>query len=60
MPLFCFRIIAFSRPVLYEDVERKVTAVFGQPLDLHYMNNEVGDRRPADARSSLPTLFLSA
>ena len=43
MPLFCFRIIAFSRPVRYEDVERKVTAVFGQPLDLHYMNNEVQD-----------------
>ena len=41
MLLFCFRIIAFSRPVRYEDVEHKVTAVFGQPLDLHYMNNEV-------------------
>lgn len=25
----------------YEDVEHKVTTVFGQPLDLHYMNNEV-------------------
>lgn len=36
-----FRIIAFSRPVRYEDVEHKVAAVFGQPLDLHYMNNEV-------------------
>jgi len=35
------RIIAFSRPVRYEDVEHKVTTVFGQPLDLHYMNNEV-------------------
>ena len=23
-------------------MEHKVTAVFGQPLDLHYMNNEVG------------------
>ena len=41
MLLFSFRIIAFSRPVRYEDVEHKVTAVFGQPLDLHYMNNEV-------------------
>lgn len=39
--LFLFRIIAFSRPVRYEDVEHKVTTVFGQPLDLHYMNNEV-------------------
>ncbi|XP_058531307.1 mitogen-activated protein kinase kinase kinase 3 isoform X3 [Ochotona princeps] len=35
------RIIAFSRPVRYEDVEHKVAAVFGQPLDLHYMNNEL-------------------
>ncbi|XP_036078270.1 mitogen-activated protein kinase kinase kinase 3 isoform X2 [Rousettus aegyptiacus] len=35
------RIIAFSRPVRYEDVEHKVTIVFGQPLDLHYMNNEL-------------------
>lgn len=35
------RIIAFSRPVRYEDVEHKVTTVFGQPLDLHYMNNEL-------------------
>lgn len=30
----------------YEDVEHKVTTVFGQPLDLHYMNNEV--RRQMD------------
>ncbi|KAF6299011.1 mitogen-activated protein kinase kinase kinase 3 [Rhinolophus ferrumequinum] len=35
------RIIAFSRPVRYEDVEHKVATVFGQPLDLHYMNNEL-------------------
>ncbi|XP_023569744.1 mitogen-activated protein kinase kinase kinase 3 isoform X2 [Octodon degus] len=35
------RIIAFSRPVRYEDVELKVAKVFGQPLDLHYMNNEL-------------------
>ncbi|XP_021565012.1 mitogen-activated protein kinase kinase kinase 3, partial [Carlito syrichta] len=35
------RIIAFGRPVRYEDVEHKVTTVFGQPLDLHYMNNEL-------------------
>ncbi|KAK2110888.1 Mitogen-activated protein kinase kinase kinase 3 [Saguinus oedipus] len=32
---------SFSRPVKYEDVEHKVTTVFGQPLDLHYMNNEL-------------------
>lgn len=35
------RIIPFARPVRYEDVQQKVKTVFGQPLDLHYMNNEV-------------------
>ncbi|XP_064127010.1 mitogen-activated protein kinase kinase kinase 3 isoform X6 [Loxodonta africana] len=35
------RIIPFSRPVRYEDVEHKVATVFGQPLELHYMNNEL-------------------
>lgn len=25
----------------YEDVQQKVKTAFGQPLDLHYMNNEV-------------------
>uniref|UniRef100_A0A670J8Z1 Mitogen-activated protein kinase kinase kinase 3 n=1 Tax=Podarcis muralis TaxID=64176 RepID=A0A670J8Z1_PODMU len=35
------RIIAFARPVHYEDVQQKVKTVFGQPLDLHYMNNEL-------------------
>ena len=29
------------RPVRYEDVQQKVKTAFGQPLDLHYMNNEV-------------------
>ncbi|XP_074116972.1 mitogen-activated protein kinase kinase kinase 3 isoform X3 [Sminthopsis crassicaudata] len=35
------RIIPFSRPVKYEDVEQKVKTAFGQPLVLHYMNNEL-------------------
>lgn len=35
------RIIPFSRPVHYEDVQQKVKTAFGQLLDLHYMNNEV-------------------
>ncbi|XP_068932351.1 mitogen-activated protein kinase kinase kinase 3 isoform X1 [Petaurus breviceps papuanus] len=35
------RIIPFSRPVRYEDVEQKVKTAFGQPLVLHYMNNEL-------------------
>lgn len=31
----------FGRPVQFEDVHQKVRTVFGQQLDLHYMNNEV-------------------
>lgn len=41
MILFRSRIIPFVRPVRYEDVQQKVKTAFGQPLDLHYMNNEV-------------------
>ncbi|XP_015217432.2 mitogen-activated protein kinase kinase kinase 3 isoform X1 [Lepisosteus oculatus] len=35
------RIIMFARPVQYEEVKQKVKTVFGQQLDLHYMNNEL-------------------
>ncbi|MBN3296466.1 M3K3 kinase, partial [Amia calva] len=31
----------FARPVEYEEVKQKVKTVFGQQLDLHYMNNEL-------------------
>ena len=31
----------FGRPVQFEEVHQKVKTVFGQQLDLHYMNNEV-------------------
>lgn len=31
----------FGRPVQFEDVRQRVKTVFGQQLDLHYMNNEV-------------------
>lgn len=31
----------FGRPVQFEDVRQKVETVFGQQLDLHYMNHEV-------------------
>lgn len=41
MIVFPLRIIPFVRPVRYEDVQQKVKTAFGQPLDLHYMNNEV-------------------
>ncbi|XP_018429860.1 PREDICTED: mitogen-activated protein kinase kinase kinase 3 isoform X1 [Nanorana parkeri] len=35
------RILQFPRPVKFEDVEQKVKMVFGQQMDLHYMNNEL-------------------
>lgn len=36
----------FGRPVQFEEVRQKVKTVFGQQLDLHYMNNEVRLRPP--------------
>lgn len=35
----------FGRPVQFEEIQQKVKTVFGQQLDLHYMNNEVKRRR---------------
>uniref|UniRef100_A0AAY5E7T4 Mitogen-activated protein kinase kinase kinase 3 n=1 Tax=Electrophorus electricus TaxID=8005 RepID=A0AAY5E7T4_ELEEL len=35
------RILMFGRPVQFEEVQQKVKTVFGQQLDLHYMNNEM-------------------
>lgn len=35
------RILMFGRPVQFDEVRQKVKTVFGQQLDLHYMNNEV-------------------
>ncbi|KAG7459766.1 hypothetical protein MATL_G00214220 [Megalops atlanticus] len=35
------RILMFGRPVHFEEVKQKVKNVFGQQLDLHYMNNEL-------------------
>ncbi|KAI5629437.1 mitogen-activated protein kinase kinase kinase 3, partial [Silurus asotus] len=35
------RILMFSRPVQFEEVQQKVKTVFGQQLDLQYMNNEM-------------------
>uniref|UniRef100_A0AAZ3NWT6 Mitogen-activated protein kinase kinase kinase 3 n=1 Tax=Oncorhynchus tshawytscha TaxID=74940 RepID=A0AAZ3NWT6_ONCTS len=34
------RILMFGRPVQFEEIQQKVKTVFGQQLDLHYMNNE--------------------
>lgn len=41
----CGRILMFGRPVQFDEVRQKVHAVFGQQLDLHYMNNEVTPTR---------------
>uniref|UniRef100_A0A672HBY4 Mitogen-activated protein kinase kinase kinase 3 n=1 Tax=Salarias fasciatus TaxID=181472 RepID=A0A672HBY4_SALFA len=35
------RILVFGRPVQFEEIQQKVKSVFGQQLDLHYMNNEL-------------------
>ncbi|XP_027016912.1 mitogen-activated protein kinase kinase kinase 3 [Tachysurus fulvidraco] len=35
------RILMFTRPVQFEEVQQKVKTVFGQQLELHYMNNEM-------------------
>uniref|UniRef100_A0A8C6TV14 Mitogen-activated protein kinase kinase kinase 3 n=1 Tax=Neogobius melanostomus TaxID=47308 RepID=A0A8C6TV14_9GOBI len=35
------RILMFGRPVQFEEIHQKVKSVFGQQLDLHYMNNEL-------------------
>uniref|UniRef100_A0A3B4Y6J0 Mitogen-activated protein kinase kinase kinase 3 n=1 Tax=Seriola lalandi dorsalis TaxID=1841481 RepID=A0A3B4Y6J0_SERLL len=35
------RILMFGRPVQFEEIQQKVKSVFGQQLDLHYMNNEL-------------------
>uniref|UniRef100_A0A671YEU5 Mitogen-activated protein kinase kinase kinase 3 n=1 Tax=Sparus aurata TaxID=8175 RepID=A0A671YEU5_SPAAU len=34
-------ILMFGRPVQFDEIQQKVKAVFGQQLDLHYMNNEL-------------------
>lgn len=37
----CYRILQFPRPVKLEDLASKAKVAFGQPMDLHYSNNEV-------------------
>uniref|UniRef100_A0A3B3CKV7 Mitogen-activated protein kinase kinase kinase 3 n=1 Tax=Oryzias melastigma TaxID=30732 RepID=A0A3B3CKV7_ORYME len=34
-------ILVFERPVQFEEIQQKVKSVFGQLLDLYYVNNEV-------------------
>ncbi|TMS15233.1 Mitogen-activated protein kinase kinase kinase 3 [Larimichthys crocea] len=38
---FACTILMFGRPVQFEEIQQKVKTVFGQQLDLHYMNNEL-------------------
>ncbi|XP_034046465.1 mitogen-activated protein kinase kinase kinase 3 [Thalassophryne amazonica] len=35
------RILMLPRPVLFDEIQHKIKTVFGQQLDLHYMNNEL-------------------
>ncbi|XP_024127293.1 mitogen-activated protein kinase kinase kinase 3 isoform X2 [Oryzias melastigma] len=35
------RILVFERPVQFEEIQQKVKSVFGQLLDLYYVNNEM-------------------
>ncbi|XP_030066746.1 mitogen-activated protein kinase kinase kinase 2-like [Microcaecilia unicolor] len=39
------RILQFSRPVRLEDLLSKAKVAFGQPMDLHYSNNEVQENK---------------
>uniref|UniRef100_A0A3Q2CUJ6 Mitogen-activated protein kinase kinase kinase 3 n=1 Tax=Cyprinodon variegatus TaxID=28743 RepID=A0A3Q2CUJ6_CYPVA len=34
-------ILVFGRPVQFEEIQEKVKSIFGQKLELHYMNNEM-------------------
>ncbi|CAG10264.1 unnamed protein product, partial [Tetraodon nigroviridis] len=36
------RILQFPRPIKLDDLKAKAKVAFGQPMDLHYTNNEVG------------------
>uniref|UniRef100_A0AAZ3RJI5 Protein kinase domain-containing protein n=1 Tax=Oncorhynchus tshawytscha TaxID=74940 RepID=A0AAZ3RJI5_ONCTS len=47
------RILMFGRPVQFEEIQQKVKTVFGQQLDLHYMNNEAS---PSPSPSSHHTV----
>ena len=52
----------FGRPVQFEEIHQKVKTVFGQQLDLHYMNNEVkwraGNRERLDYYKSINLYIL--
>lgn len=54
------RILMFGRPVQFEEIQQKVKTVFGQQLDLHYMNNEVKWRLLCCITSCLSLLILSS
>ena len=50
----------FGRPVQFEEIQQKVKAVFGQQLDLHYMNNEVKWRLLCFIKTSVSPFTLSS
>ena len=50
----------FGRPVQFEEIQQKVKAVFGQQLDLHYMNNEVKWRLLCFITTSVSPFTLSS
>lgn len=54
------RILMFGRPVQFEEIQQKVKAVFGQQLDLHYMNNEVKWRLLCFITTSVSPFTLSS
>lgn len=52
------RILVFGRPVQFEEIQQKVKTVFGQQLDLHYMNNEVKRRRVIFSPAECPDVRI--
>lgn len=50
---FClWRILQFPRPIKLDDLKAKAKVAFGQTMDLHYTNNEVGDKKTAASRTA--------
>nr|XP_023655621.1 mitogen-activated protein kinase kinase kinase 3-like [Paramormyrops kingsleyae]XP_023655623.1 mitogen-activated protein kinase kinase kinase 3-like [Paramormyrops kingsleyae] len=47
------RVLIFGRPVQFEDLKQKVATMFGQRLNLYYMNNELSI--PLNSQENLDT-----
>lgn len=48
------RILQFPRPVKLDDLKAKAKVAFGQTMDLHYTNNEVGSDAKQENPSNCP------